>query len=152
MKSKIFPLSNVVLYAKGWYKRTDNIWEDLKQILKLDNYEPYDDSDVYSIILSNFEKWDTYNTSLREVLIGIHPNQCWKIGYYTNNATWVNNHDKLPEYDMPTAFIHYVLSALRFIDSEHWKPVVPKYKIYPKDPDITIRKLMDCFNNKNVVK
>ena len=78
--------------------------------------------------------------------------KCWKIGYYTKNATWVNNHNELPEYDMPTAFIHYVLSTLRFIDNEHWKPIVPKYKIYPKNPDITIRKLMDCLNNKTIVK
>ena len=150
MKTKVFSLSNLVLYAKGWYKQTDNIWEDLKQILELDDYTPYNNTDVYSIILSNFEKWDIYNTSLREVLIGIHPNQCWKVGYYTKAATLVNNHDKLPEYDMPTAFIHYVLSTLMFIDNEHWKPIVPKYKKYSKNPEITIRNLMDCFNNKKI--
>ena len=28
-----FKLTNVVLYAKGWYKKSDDIWEDLKKIL-----------------------------------------------------------------------------------------------------------------------
>jgi hypothetical protein len=37
MESK-FELTNVVLYAKGWYLKSDDIWEDLKNILKLDNY------------------------------------------------------------------------------------------------------------------
>jgi len=28
-----FYLSHVALYAKGWYKKTENIFEDLKHIL-----------------------------------------------------------------------------------------------------------------------
>lgn len=33
-----FKLANVVLYAKGWYLRTNDIWADLTKILELDGY------------------------------------------------------------------------------------------------------------------
>ena len=38
----IFKLSHVVLYAKGWYQKSDDIWKDLKKILNLDDYSPFD--------------------------------------------------------------------------------------------------------------
>ena len=66
MKTKLFPLTNVVLYAKGWYKTTDNIWEDLKKILELDDYTPFSNNDIYSILISSFEKFDTQASNLRE--------------------------------------------------------------------------------------
>jgi hypothetical protein len=35
-----FKLTHVVLYAKGWYNSSDDIYADLKEILKLDDYTP----------------------------------------------------------------------------------------------------------------
>lgn len=85
-----FKLSHLALYAKGWYNRSDNIWEDLKKILCLDGYTPFTNGDVYSIILGKVQECPSYRwTELREVLIGIHPNNCWKFGYYVkNNSFW----------------------------------------------------------------
>lgn len=145
-----FKLTNVVLYAKGWYKKTDNIWEDLRKILELDDYTPFDKMDVYSIILSRFQESNIYRiTELKEVLNGIHPNNCWKYGYYTKESEqWAGKGAKIHEYDMPTAFVYYVLSSLRFIDNKFWNPQMPKVTKYPKADHITIRSLYEHFNKK----
>ena len=144
-----FKLTNVVLYAKGWYKTTDNIWEDLKKILELDDYTPWDKNDVYLILLSATQESNIYRwTELKEVLMGIHPNNCWKYGYYVKaNSHWSNakSVDELPDYDMPTAFVYYVLSNLRFMEKKYWNPAVPKYTKYPKKPNITINQVFNHF-------
>jgi len=144
-----FKLTNVVLYAKGWYKTTDDIWEDLKKILELDDYTPWDKNDVYLILLSATQKSNIYRwTELKEVLMGIHPNNCWKYGYYVKaNSHWSDAKlvDTLPDYDMPTAFVYYVLSNLRFMENKYWNPAVPKYTKYPKKPNITINQVFNHF-------
>jgi hypothetical protein len=147
-KNKVFPLSNLVLYAKDWYKKSDNVWDDLKKILELDDYTPFTNGDVYRIITGQFSKFDVQQSELTEVLFGIHPNECWKVGYYVKGCNWVNNSEQLPEYDMPTAFIHYVLSTLRFLDNEQWKVATPKYKKYPKNPDIPTKRVIEYFNGR----
>jgi len=43
-------LSHTVLYAKGWYNKTSDVIEDLKKILELDNYTPFTQTDVVSIL------------------------------------------------------------------------------------------------------
>ena len=84
-----FNLTNVVLYAKGWYKKSDDIWADLKKILELDDYSPFSKNDVYSIIAARFSEFDHRSSELFEVLKGIHPNSCWKYGYYVKeNSFW----------------------------------------------------------------
>jgi len=147
MKNK-FKLTHVILYAKGWYKKTDDVWEDLKQILKLDDYDPHNYVDVYVIILNATYESELYRwTDLKEVLIGIHPTECWKYGYYTKHCKWSfgKQVEELPEYDMPTAFIYYVLRNLRNIPTQEWNPEMPKVSRYPKNPEISIRQLYDMF-------
>jgi hypothetical protein len=148
MKNK-FKLTNLVLYAKGWYLKTDNIWEDLKKILVLDDYSPFTNNDVYSIISSNFQECNLYRwTELKEVLNGIHPNNCWKYGYYTKeNVFWSGGKTvaELPDYDMPTAFIYYVLSSLNYMDRNDWNVSLPKYLKYPKSKNITINMIYKQF-------
>ena len=146
-----FKLSHVILYAKGWYLRTDNIFEDLKKILALDNYSPFSDLDVYLILLNEVQESKGYRwTELREVLNGIYPQNCWRYGYYVKDTySWSDKpKEGLPDYDMPTAFIHYVLSCLRYINSEDWNPRIPNYKHYPKGKNITLKKVIDTFNKK----
>ncbi len=114
---------------------------------ELDNYTPFDKMDVYSIILSSVQSSNLYRwTELKEVLNGIHPSNCWKYGYYTNaNCDWIKESHTYSEYDMPTAFIYYTLSNLRFIDKTQWNPQMPKITKYPKSKDITINKLFVHF-------
>lgn len=149
----IFKLSHLVLYAKGWYKKTDDIWADLLKILKLDDYTPFDKNDVYFIITNAFQNYKCRQTELREVLINITPNNSWKVGYYTKgNAEWLKDLEKidLPEYNMETAFIYYVLSTIRFIDNKDWIPVTPKCNKYPRAENITINSIYKHFVEKQL--
>lgn len=151
MKTKIFPLTHLVLYSKGWYKQTDNIWDDLKIILEMDGYTPFSNGDVYNIILNNFDRFDSRESELSQVLTGIHPRECWKHGYYTKHYynPWRETKN-LPDYDMPEAFIKYVISSLMGIYNNQWKAKLPDY-IHHKElrPDhITINKLYKCFVQK----
>lgn len=148
-KQNIFRLSNVVLYAKGWYKMTDNVWEDLKQILELDDYTPFTKGDVYSIILNAFENYKCRQSTLKEVLIGITPKESWNTGYYTKgNANWLSKEeqDKLPDYKLEEAFIRYVLSTLRFFSIDQYNNHTPLYSKYPKNEIIETKKIIEMFN------
>lgn len=146
-----FKLTNLVLYAKGWYLKTDDIWADLIKILELDDYSPFNKMDIYSIIINSVQNSNLYRwTELSEVLNGIHPNNCWKYGYYVkDNHGWSNKPtNELPEYDMPTAFIYYTLSNLRLIEHTQWNVKFPKYSKHPKPKHITINKLYTNFCKK----
>jgi len=144
-----FKLTNVVLYAKGWYKESNDVWEDLKQILELDDYSPFDKDDVYSIMLTAVQNSNIYRwTELKEVLNGINEANCWKFGYYTKNCKWVDESEKYPDYDMKTAFIYYVLSNLRFMETKYWNPKTPKYTKLPKPEHIKIKSVYDFFVKK----
>jgi hypothetical protein len=145
---KIFPLSHVVLYAKGWYKTTDNVWDDLLEIIKIDDYTPFDRGDVYNIIVSRFSEFDSHETNLRNVLFSISENNCWKVGYYTKgNVEWSSRpKEELPDYDMQTAVIYHILSTLRFIEVTKYNLVVPKYKKYPKHPERTLKDVIEVFS------
>lgn len=105
--SKTFKLNHIALYAKGWYKRSDNIWEDLKKCLSCDGYsgDIMSKYDVVTVILIAFEEMPIkrYYHSLREVLDGISPQRCWTRGYYYK--------DNKEEYDMQEATVRYCLSC-----------------------------------------
>jgi len=144
-----FKLSHLVLYAKGWYAKTDDVWEDLQKILRLDNYTPFHKNDVYSIIVGNVQEYGQRWTELREIMFGIHPHECWKYGYYTEESKhWAHKDAKIAEYDMPTAFIYYVLSNLRQLDNKKWNVVTPKYKLHPKPKSIATQQVIEMFNKK----
>lgn len=142
-----FTLTNTVLYAKGWYLNTGDLYKDLKKILELDGYMPFSELDIYSIILYRVEDYKAQWTKLSEVLNSIHPSNCWKYGYYVKeNSLWSNKPiNELPDYHMPTAFIYYVLSNLRFIDKTSWNLKTPKLTKYPKGKDVTIRNVYESF-------
>lgn len=143
-----FELSNVVLYAKGWYFNTGDVWSDLKKILILDGYTPFTNNDVYSIILNKVQNCNIYGwTELREVMINILPENCWKYGYYTKDHTWCVSEDTVNiNYDMKTAFVYYVLSNLRFMDKNNWNQITPRIKEYPKGKNITLKKIKEHFS------
>ena len=86
---------------------------------------------MYSILVEQFEKFEIRNSELREVLYGIHPDHVGKLVIIqkiihglmvliTQKNTICLRH----------SFI--ILSTLRFIDNEQWKPITPKYSKHPK--------------------
>ena len=121
-------LKNVCLYAKGWYKKSDDIVEDLKKCLDADNYSLFDKRDVSHILMNCISQipWmmrngiEYYTLNL---LDGVNPMICWKIGYYTKDNYHPTPRDiekglVLPEYDFQMAIIHYCLSTLRFMETK----------------------------------
>lgn len=134
----MFKLANLVLYAKGWYLNTEDIWKDLSSILELDGLTTFNKDDVYSVVASAVQSSDIYRwTELTEVLNGIHPKNCWKYGY------------QFTEYDMRLAFIYYTLSNLRFLDNKQWEVKTPQITKYPRGKNITTKKLIEVFGNLN---
>ncbi len=59
-----FPFNDVVLYSKGWYIRTDNIFDDIKKCIEEDNiYNTWDNMsprDICSYMLRCLDKIYTY--------------------------------------------------------------------------------------------
>lgn len=147
-KTTVFPLSHTVLYAKNWYKHTGDVFEDLKKILELDSYTPFTNGDVFSILVNNVEKFDYCKFELRQILTGIHPKECWKVCYYTNEHTWIKDFEKQPKYDYETAVVYYILSTLQFLETAKWKPITPKFTKYPKNPELTTKQIIEQFNKK----
>lgn len=153
IKEKV-KLSHTVLYAKGWYKKTDDIFEDLKRILQYDNYEPFTKSDVISILVRNYE--DSFNFKLLNFLSDIHFENCWKFSYWVKNSYQSNlilKETDLPEYDYYTAIVYKILSAFRDLSSEEWIIKTPKYSKTEKRPDnISLQTVIERFNYKSKSK
>jgi hypothetical protein len=147
METKIFKLGHVALYAKGWYKRSDDVWQDLLQILKLDNYTPFNKNDVLGIIVNRF--CEDCDVRMSDMLNNICEDNCWKVGYFTDKHTWCKDYMNNPKYDMHTATIYYILSHLRCTESVKIKRVIPKYsKDFKRQSDISLKQVIDMFNNK----
>lgn len=147
-KSKVWTLSHTVLYAKGWYKKSEDVFEDLKKILDIDGYTPFTKGDVLNILLSKAERFDHQAFDLRAMVIGLHPKEIWKASYYTEDNNWITNGKNLPRYDYETAVVYYVLSTLRNLTTCQWNVVTPKYAKFPKNPEIPTKRVIEQFNKK----
>jgi len=143
-----FKLGHVALYAKNWYKRSDNIWEDLKKCLSGDGYsgEVFSKNDVLQVILNNFEKIpNKHFTLMRYFHEGIKPSQCWKHGYITKDHTWFTGSDKLPEYDIDEAAVRYCLSEFKLLHSKEWKAIRPDFNVLPMADHLTLERVDEFF-------
>ena len=148
------PLNHFILYCKGWYNRTENIFEDLKKILVLDDYTPFSNNDVLSIIINQYERDFKDNLRLVNLLSDIDPKNSWKISYYTKgNADWLKPEDRdiLPEYDYYTAILYKIMSEYRFKELKtELSP--PKYsKTNPRPKNIKLQKVIEMFNTKKLI-
>lgn len=146
---KQFQLNHTVLYAKGWYNKTDNVFEDLKKILLLDDYTPFTNNDVFGILVRNYEKLFE-NKSLLTFLIDISPSETWKVNYPTKGNVWMRNNkenESYPEYDLHTAIIYKILSEFRFMELKDITLSPPKYSIdNPRPTNIELKQVIEMFN------
>lgn len=131
MKNK-FDLTHVVLYAKGWYHKTDDIWRDLRFALTLDDYmsEFFSKKDIVRKLLIECSKLNSNAFSMAQIYCGIQKNQTHMKGYvHKESPVYVlENNDKEPdEYDMDIAIIKYLIGELAFIKKEEWEPTKPTY-------------------------
>lgn len=130
-----FKLSHVVLYAKGWYNTTDDIYEDLTKALNLDGFTPFCKNDVFWIITNAFE--GGYTNTLLQTLIAIQSSECWKYGYKCDKDN----------YDVRDATLYYIISCLRFLENKYCNKVIPKYsKENPRPKNITLKQVINTFN------
>lgn len=59
-KKEYYPLNNVVLYSKGWYKTSNDIWADIKYMLDLDGYCPGTKNDILTIMIVSFDNYNRW--------------------------------------------------------------------------------------------
>jgi hypothetical protein len=143
MEENKIKLSHTVLYAKGWYEKSDNIIEDLIVTLKLDDYTAFTKRDVCIIIINEFHRKKKH-FDLIHFLKDIHPSRVDMIGY-PNNI----------EYDLHLATLYYVLSYFKFLDKDQWERKTPKYRKnskLKKPKHISTKYVIDMFNNLNKKK
>lgn len=142
-------LQHVVLYAKGWYLKTDVV-EDLKKCLTADDYsgEVFNKNDVARLLLTLLEKLPyNSNRGLSKLYFDTRPENCWCIGYKCKDKKDLFNIDDLPEYDSDIAAIHFCLRVFEFIAPNEWNPTVPNFeKVLPRNTGITDEKLI-VFNS-----
>lgn len=116
-------LKNVVLYCKGHYQRSGDVWADLKKCLEADDYAPETNSDVLGIMGARAAKlvlsqYSSPETALIEMLSDIAPWNTWKVGYYHKDSPkfiWANVDSKieeLPEYDYREAVLRAYMSRV----------------------------------------
>lgn len=156
MKNKNkFELSHVVLYAKGWYQKTDDIFRDLRFALTLDDYsgEFFKDKEIIYKLLSECEKLDGYRFKLSTIYNKIQPRNTAMYGYNHNldqniYGVYENIHENV--YDFNLAILYYIISELRFIDKDSWNTVKPIYgKGLSKPKDITNKQVDEMFKVKD---
>jgi len=122
-----------MLYAKGWYKSTDDIIRDLQFSLTLDGFsgELFSKGDIANFLIEKCSKLsgECFHFEITQVLNGIRPEYTWKTGYYHNESPNIFTKDEWREcdYDYDLAIIKYCLSGLRFLETEKWIPVKPTY-------------------------
>lgn len=131
-------LKHTILYAKGWYIRSENIWNDLKNVFVADGYVCCStQKDIFEIVLYNLDNIPYSSTSvLTDIIEGISPDTCFKSSYFTTDYYFSKREEKekLPTYDFKTAILYYFLSKLRFLNSEFHEelPTLDK-KVLPVD-------------------
>jgi hypothetical protein len=110
-----FGLGHVALYAKGHYKRSNNIWADLQKCFTADDFsgEFFDKYDSVHLLCIHAERipYHGSNPKAIQLINDIAPENCWKRGYYTKDAKWVKE-ENLPEYDYWEAVARFYLSEI----------------------------------------
>lgn len=133
-------LNNVILYAKNWYIKSDNIIIDLQKMLTMDGYigEYFSTKDIcYKLYNHLKEIKDVSN-----IIFDIEEDNCWKFGYWTKNNGRSDNF-KLPKYNHHMAIIYVCLSHLRLLSRNEYSDT-----LFP--PNTSLHPLKNGLKNKQV--
>ena len=143
--NKKFSLSHVALYAKRWYKRTNNVWGELKYFLELDGHTPYTNDDIYRIILNRYNE-SIFNGDLYQFLSDTTPDNCWKIGYIHKDSFFNKENNYTNEYDHRIAILFKIISDLMFAEGDKIEIKRPIYsETNPMPDDVTEEKVNRMF-------
>lgn len=114
MKDNRFKLSQTVWYSKGWYKRSDDIFEDLKQTLNRDGYAPQGKKDILRIITARLEDFSIVDTNrtLRieasDIINNIYSRQ------------FVSNILEKSNYGWEEFLVEYLMSIMLNFSKDEW--------------------------------
>lgn len=113
-------LKQFALFSKGWYHKpnkeenNENIWEQVKTILRADNYQPDTKNDVLSILITAvtpiLEKDKT--DLIFDLISGIEPKNTHTIGYFTKDSMIKNDNI---DYDYKTAVLYFYIHKVHFM-------------------------------------
>lgn len=150
-----FTLVHTVLYAKGWYKKTD-FWEDIKKCLTADDYsgEYFTNGDCVNVIMGQFQRlvFKEYRASLLNVIRGIQDNEIWKCGYYTTtNCPWIKKDKPTEQYELNKAIVMYCLSQFSSMERSEFPDCYPDFdNCLPIRPGIDMSKVEEVFGPKRI--
>lgn len=151
--SEYFRLKHFALYAKKWYAQSDDIWADVKKCLEADQYTPFDRMDIISIVHRNVCRINKKNVEdfVFAMIQEIHPNNCWKFGYYTEDHQWENNKGCTVKYDYETAILYYYKSIVNMSDRKVLGElnIRPDANVLPLREDITEESIQRILLNNN---
>lgn len=130
---KATQLGHTVLYAKGWYRKSDNRYDDLRATLGADGYstEFFTDKDIVRCLLYMFEKckFDSASCELSNFVMSV-------IGDSEEET-----YDKI---------IVQILSKFRFLGKNDWNHGAPDYnKVLPLSGDQTLDGVREMFADFN---
>jgi hypothetical protein len=117
-------LSHLLLYCKGWYPKTDDIWNDLNIVLRLDGFTPFTNQDCLNIILNNLP-YDFEPFQNPKMVLALHPANCWRFGYVVKGNFWLGDQKDALDYDYNVAIVKYVVSELRFLQKGEHYDILP---------------------------
>jgi len=138
--------SNILLYAKGWYKKT-NLIDDMKVLVShkyMWNKEDCTIGDIVSCCIDLLCKYCILDKpkyilkqNFEEILQDLNPNEIWKCGYEKNRS-----------YSYEEAIIRKTLSMLGLLSVRNGD----KMLIELDEPDVTILPLSkDAIDSKRKV-
>ena len=124
-KIKNFPFNDLVLYAKCWYERTDNIFDDVKKCIEHDNkYSTWDkmsQRDICRLMLICLEKLYSYLDENDK------KNNCW----LCSHAAFLDaleHHMKFYGQTYEEAIVSIVLGILGTLSVDQIEIKKPVYK------------------------
>lgn len=110
-----FPYLHIALYAKQRYTRTGDIWHDIDLCLQQEGHAPLNSPfEERSYIVERIAKRVMPFMGIHRLddfLRHCSPQQCHRVGFYTQHAIWVSP-NKVKEYEYWEAVLHALLSEI----------------------------------------
>jgi len=137
-----FSLGHTALYFKGWYKHSENIFDDLRKTLEADGYcgSHFSDSECIYCILCKMD-------NVKEAVIKGYPH--YGLASFYNEAILHSFNKGLSIND---ALLDYIETVMITLSIDCFKNIEPDYTVLPKsfvcDTDEVVRDI--CYSHDNL--
>lgn len=105
---KKFELTNIVWYAKGHYKRSENHFEDLKKCLEADGYTPMNNDDVMMLLVARLEDVMPEKVTGFQLLHGM------------KEYDWRFKISEVKDYTYKDLVVQYCMGKIMFLHKDKW--------------------------------